>query len=116
MGNGSGTTTVVTPAQRGNLPQTPLGNLEGVTNTVLWTDGTSMTGVLTVAGGHRLGHHRHRRHLHHMWVLDGEAVITGERVGPGTFVHVPTGVDHDIDATETGGVTVYYSYVLLDQA
>ena len=115
MAKGSDHATVVTPARMRDLPRTPLGNLEGVTNSVLWTDGTSMTGVLTVAGGQRLGHHEHRRHLHHMWVVDGEAVIAGERVGPGTFVHVPVGVGHDIDATDTGGVTVYYSYVLLDR-
>jgi quercetin dioxygenase-like cupin family protein len=115
MGTQSDRATVVTPEGRRHLPQAPLGTIDGVMNTVLWTDGTSMTGVLDVAAGHRLGEHRHRRHLHHMWVLAGEAVIAGDRVGPGTFVHIPPGVDHDIDATDSGGVSVYYSYVLLDR-
>lgn len=88
----------------------PLGNMEGVSNTLLWTDGTSSTGVLTIAAGRRLGDHTHRTHQHDLWVLDGSAEIAGRLLDAGSYVHVPRGVEHDIDATHTAGVSVYYSY------
>lgn len=103
---------VVSPDQIAALPTTQLGTTSGVENTVLWTDGTSTTGLLSVAAGTRLGRHSHRTHHHHMWVLDGEAVIAERSVGPGTYIHIPPQLEHDIDASETNGVTVYYSYVL----
>jgi mannose-6-phosphate isomerase-like protein (cupin superfamily) len=104
---------VMTPEQIAALPRVPLGDLAGVENTVLWTDGTSVTGMLSVRAGHQLGRHTHRTHLHHMWVVDGEATIADRRVGPGAYITVPPGVEHDIDATTTDGVTVYYSYTQL---
>lgn len=88
-----------------------LGNLEGVTHRVLWSNGTSMAGVMTVAAGHRLGAHTHRVNHHHVWVLDGRAELLGTEVGPGTYVHVPAGVEHDLDATGTDGCTFFYLYL-----
>jgi quercetin dioxygenase-like cupin family protein len=32
-------------------------------------------------------------------------------VTAGAYVHIPAGVDHDIDATETDGCTLYYLYL-----
>lgn len=104
--------TVMSADEIAVLPRKPLGDVAGVENAVLWTDGASMTGILKVEAGARLGRHTHRTNLHHMWVLDGSAVIADRQVGPGSYVQVPPGVEHDIDATATGGVTVYYSYVL----
>jgi quercetin dioxygenase-like cupin family protein len=83
----------------------------GVTHRVLWRNDTSMAGVLTVAAGHRLGAHAHRVNHHHMWVIDGHATVLDADVGPGSYVHVPSGVVHDIDATTTGGCTVFYLYL-----
>lgn len=83
----------------------------GVTHRVLWHDATSMAGVLTVAGGHRLGAHAHRVNHHHMWVVDGRASVLGSDLGPGSYVHIPSGVEHDIDATTSDGCTVFYLYV-----
>ena len=91
-------------------PVEPLGRLPGVTHRVLWHEGESMAGVLTVEGGHRLGAHTHRANRHHMWVLEGRALILGTEVGPGAYVHIPCGVEHDIDATATEGCTVFYVY------
>jgi quercetin dioxygenase-like cupin family protein len=93
------------------LPETPLGHLEGITNRTLWRDATSMAGVLTVHAGHQLGAHTHRVNHHHFWVLEGEAEVLGSIVRPGSYVHVPAGVEHDIDARETGGCTVFYLYL-----
>ena len=39
------------------------------------------------------------------------AVVLGTELGPGGYVHVPDGVEHDIDATGSDGCTVYYLYL-----
>jgi hypothetical protein len=93
------------------LPDEPLGTLPGVTHRVLWHDDTSMAGVLTVHAGHRLGTHAHRLNHHHLWVLGGRATICGRELGPGGYVHVPARLDHDIDASDTDGCTVFYLYL-----
>lgn len=102
---------VMPPAAIAALRSAPIGPLGGTANKVLWTDGTSIAGVLTVEAGQHLGAHAHRASHHHMWILDGEAVILGEELGPGSYVHIPSGVDHDIDARDTDGCTVFYLYL-----
>ncbi len=92
------------------LPVEPLGKLRGVTHRVLWQDGTSMAGVLAIGPGHRLGRHTHRANRHHIWVLEGRARILGSELGAGSYVHIPCGIEHDIDATATEGCTVFYVY------
>jgi hypothetical protein len=92
------------------LPLEPLGHLPDVGHRIVWQDGTSMAGVMRVGAGRRLGKHAHRVNHHHIWVIDGSAVILGETLGPGSYVHVPSGVDHDVDATGTDGCTVFYLY------
>jgi quercetin dioxygenase-like cupin family protein len=103
--------TVLTSDAVEALPVEPLGTLEGVSHRVLWRDDTSMAGVLTVEAGHRLGRHRHRVNHHHLWVLEGRATILDTELGPGAYAHIPSGVDHDIDATTTDGCTVFYLYL-----
>ncbi|HZQ58766.1 MAG TPA: hypothetical protein VFA84_12045 [Acidimicrobiales bacterium] len=93
-----------------SIANQPLGRLPGVTHRVLWSDATSMAGVLAVEAGRHLGAHVHRANHHHMWVLTGRAVILGAEVGAGSYVHIPSGVEHDIDATATEGCTVFYVY------
>ena len=88
-----------------------LGSIVGVKHRVVWRTERSMAGVMTVEAGHQLGMHRHRVNQHHMWVLDGHAKILGVEVGPGSYAHVPSGADHDIDASETEGCTVFYLYL-----
>ena len=107
----SPTGTVLTPEAVRALPVERLGSLEGVTHRVLWRTDESMAGVMTIEGGHRLGAHAHRENHHHMWILDGAAIILGTAVTPGAYVHLPAGVDHDNDATATDGCTLYYLYL-----
>lgn len=93
------------------LPEVDLEGVPHVHHRILWRDETSMAGVLRVPAGFQLGAHTHRANHHHFWVLDGSAVVLGEEVGTGSYVHVPAGVEHDIDARETAGCTVYYLYL-----
>ena len=104
-------TNVLTSQAIAAAPAVPLGPHVGVTHRTLWTDGTSMAGVLTVEAGRRLGTHDHRVNHHHMWVLEGSAVVLGETIGPGSYVHIPAHVVHDIDATATEGCTMFYLYL-----
>jgi hypothetical protein len=46
-----------------------------------------------------------------MWVLEGHAEIVESDVGPGSYLHIPAGVPHDLDATLTEGCTVFYLYL-----
>jgi len=102
---------VLTPDAIAALPLEPLGRLEGVSHRVLWHNDNSMAGVLTVEAGHHLGDHAHRENHHHMWVLAGRANILGSELGPGSYVHIPSRVHHDIDASATEGCTVFYLYL-----
>jgi quercetin dioxygenase-like cupin family protein len=102
---------VLSPDAIAALPVEGLGSIQGVTHRVLWRTDTSMAGVMTVEAGHHLGAHAHRVNHHHMWVLDGKATILGSELGPGSYVHIPQGVEHDIDATTTDGCTVFYLYL-----
>jgi quercetin dioxygenase-like cupin family protein len=103
--------TVLTPDEIDALTFGPLGPMEGVVHKVLWSDGTSMAGVLRVDGGHHLGAHTHRVNHHHIWVLDGRATMLGTDLSAGSYSHIPSGVEHDIDATATEGCTVFYLYI-----
>lgn len=102
--------TILTPEAVAVLPLEPLGPISGAMHRVLWRDGDSMAGVLTIEAGHRLGTHTHRTNHHHIWVLHGAARILGTELHAGSYVHVPSGVEHDIDASDTGGCTVFYLY------
>ena len=66
--------------------------------------------MLVIFAGHHLGPHTHRTNHHHLWVLDGRATVLDTELGPWSFVHVPSGVEHDIDATATEGCAVFYLY------
>ncbi|MGH9085188.1 MAG: cupin domain-containing protein [Acidimicrobiales bacterium] len=103
--------TVLTPEAIGAIPTSPLGAHGGVTHRVLWRNDTSMAGVLTVEAGHRLGSHAHRVNHHHIWVLEGRARVLGSELGPGSYVHIPSGVEHDIESSTSEGCTVFYLYL-----
>ena len=101
----------LTPVEIADLPLEPLGPHAGVTHRVLWRNDTSMAGVLNVESGCHLGQHVHRVNHHHMWVLEGRASILGCELEPGSYVHIPSGVEHDIEARTTEGCTVFYLYL-----
>ena len=94
-----------------SIPPVPLGVGEGVVHRILWQNENSMAGVLTVPAGRSLGLHTHRTNHHHIWVIEGQAAILGSVLGPGSYAHVPHGVEHDIDASATDGCTLLYFYL-----
>lgn len=103
--------TVLDATAIAQLTSDPFGPHPGAaTNTVLWRNGSSMAGLLTIAGGERLGAHAHQRNHHHMWVVGGAAVVADALLEAGGYAHIPAGLEHDIDATSTDGCTVFYIY------
>jgi len=93
------------------IPPVQLGPSPGVTHRVLWCNEHATAGVLTVQAGARLGVHVHGATDHHLWVLQGHATILGRRLGPGSYAYEPSHVQHDIDASDTDGCTVFYLYL-----
>jgi quercetin dioxygenase-like cupin family protein len=102
---------VLTAEAIATLPVERLGSIAGVSHRVVWRSGNSMAGVMTVQAGYRLGTHSHRANDHHLWVLRGHVRLLDIDAGPGSYAHVPSGVDHDLDTTETEGCTVFYLYL-----
>ncbi len=102
---------VLTAPAVAELPSVPLGPQVGVSQRVLWQTEASMAGILTIDAGCQLGKHTHRTNHHHIWVLSGRAVILGTECGEGSYAHIPSGVEHDIDASATEGCTVFYLYL-----
>lgn len=94
------------------LPSLPLEGFEGVTYKLLWQSGKSVAGIMRVPAGREIGSHVHQRSHHHIWVQEGSAEMVGRRVGPGSYVHVPAGVEHGITGVEAPeGLTVLYLYL-----
>lgn len=103
--------TLVTSAATDALAWHPVEPYDGVDYKLLWRSGKSVAGLMRVAPGGAVTPHSHVRSHHHMWVIDGTAEMLGERVGPGTYVHVPARVEHGIRAVGERGCTVLYLYL-----
>ena len=98
-----------------DLPVAPIGELQGVERKILWRGEDSEAGILVVFPGHQLAHahtsieppppvgaRRSRHDPRH-------------QVGSGSFIHVPSGVEHNIDARRTNGCAVFYVYAPSDR-
>lgn len=95
-------------------PWHDLDGFENVSYKLLWRSGKSVAGIMRIAPDGRVDPHVHQRSHHHMWVLDGSAELLGQRVGKGSYLHVPAGVEHGITAPGPGGCTVLYLYLRED--
>jgi mannose-6-phosphate isomerase-like protein (cupin superfamily) len=103
--------TLVTSAAAAERAWHPLEPFEGVDYKLLWRSGKSVAGLMRVAPGGSVSLHAHVRAHHHMWVIDGSANMLGDRVGPGTYLHIPAGVEHGIHGVGEEGCTVLYLYL-----
>lgn len=105
------TPTIVDHAGVEQLPWEPLEGSDGVLYKLIWRSGKSVTGLMHVPAGREMSTHTHRRSEHHVWVLWGSAEMMGHRVGPGSYVHVPPGVEHGIGGVGPEGCTVLYMFL-----
>lgn len=105
------TPVIMTPDAIRSLPAIAMPGAAGVTYRVVWEDGAAMGGIMSLEAGAHLGKHTHRTNEHHVWVIEGSARILGSLLGPGSYVHIPSGTAHDIDASSTSGCTLFYLYL-----
>jgi quercetin dioxygenase-like cupin family protein len=88
-----------------------LPGMESTLSKLLWRSGDSVAGVMYVKPGAPMTLHRHRNAHHHAWVVEGTCTILGRTLGPGSYAHIPPGVDHDVVATGPEGATIFYLFI-----
>jgi quercetin dioxygenase-like cupin family protein len=98
-----------TVEQQAWQPLAPVGR--GVSHKVLWQSGDSIAGVMRLEVDGRVDEHVHRRAHHHLWVLEGMIEVLGQRLGPGSYVHIPAGVTHGMVNQGTGPAVFHYLYL-----
>jgi uncharacterized RmlC-like cupin family protein len=101
--------TLLTAEEVARLPRRQV--QPGVSTATLWSHGSSHAGVLWLSPGAQLGAHTHRRHAHHVWIVEGTVDCLGRDLSNGAYVHVPPGLEHDLVASSPAGATVFYLYV-----
>jgi mannose-6-phosphate isomerase-like protein (cupin superfamily) len=104
-------TVLAGPATIERLPWEPLPGFEHVTQKLLWRSGRSQCGIMRIPPGDGMSPHAHQRAHHHVWVLEGSAVLLGARVVPGTYVHIPATVEHGFSDAGPRGCTMLYLYL-----
>jgi mannose-6-phosphate isomerase-like protein (cupin superfamily) len=93
------------------LPDKRLPGMESTPSKLLWRSGDSVAGLMYVEPGTRVTLHRHRYANHHAWVVEGTCTMLGRTLGPGSYAHIPPGVDHDVVAAGPDGATIFYLFV-----
>ena len=94
----------------GRLPAKRLPGMESAPSKLLWRSGDSVAGVMVVEPGSALSVHRHSEAHHHVWVVDGACTIRGRTMGPGSYAHIPAGVEHEVLAGPDG-VRIFYLFI-----
>lgn len=96
------------------VPLEPVEGLAGVRQRVLWRSGESVAGELELDPGQHVEAHVHHHAHHHEWVVAGTIRVLGRDLGPGSYVHVPAGVDHDMVVVGDAHVRLFYVYLVAD--
>jgi hypothetical protein len=101
-------TRLIEAARIGQLPRHEISS--GVIYVQLWSDGRSYAGKMWIGPDAQLATHTHRRHAHHVWVLDGVVTALGRRLPAGSYAYVPPTQPHDL-AAGPDGATVFYLHL-----
>jgi hypothetical protein len=94
---------VMRPADIDAVPTQPVPGCPGVTVTELWRSGDLHDTLIAYRPGAATPGCPHTGADHHIWVVRGSALIAGQRIGAGSYVHVPPGVSHPILAADPQG-------------
>jgi mannose-6-phosphate isomerase-like protein (cupin superfamily) len=83
----------------------------GVTFAILWREGHDAAGMMWVDADAEVPEHVHEDVAHHIWIVEGRARTEQRTLGPGSYLHVPPGVPHQLHGLAPGGFTMFYLYL-----
>jgi uncharacterized RmlC-like cupin family protein len=84
------------------LAWVPVTGCAGVRAKELWRRGDFVDTLIDYAPGASTPGLHHVGADHHIWLVAGAATVAGQRLTAGSYVHVPPGVAHPIEAAEAG--------------
>lgn len=93
------------------LSRRPVGESEGVTQAILWGHEHSYAGVMWVEPGASIPEHVHSQHVHHLWVIEGQAEVLGRVLDERSYWFIPQGRPHALRGVSPTGCTLFYLYV-----
>ena len=99
----STTLLTLTSADLDRLPWRDISGCPGVRAKELWHAGGSVDALINYTPGATTPGHPHPNADHHIWVTEGQAWIAGERLPTGSYVYVPPGTAHPIEADRYTG-------------
>jgi hypothetical protein len=91
------------PAEIDALMARPVPGCAGVTVKELWRSGDLHDALIIYRAGTATPGCPHPGADHHIWLIRGTALIDGQRVEAGSYVHVPSGAFHPILAIDPAG-------------
>lgn len=80
----------------------------GVVDRVLTEHAGEIAGILRIPRGTSIPMHEHAHMSHHVWVVDGTAVVDGRMMPSGSYWFVAAGHVHAIDGAAPDGCTLFY--------
>lgn len=95
---------VLDAAQIEAMPWEPVEHCPGVSMKVLWRFDDYVNALLRAEPGAAVAGRPHLAAHHHVWVVSGEASIGDRRLTAGSYLHVPPGVAHQLEAGPAGCV------------
>ena len=94
------------PTDIDRLPWRPVAGCSGAYQKVLWQLGGFTEALIRFAPGACTEGRPLLAAHEHIWVLSGAATIAGRRLGAGSYLHVPPGVAHRVEAVGAEGCTL----------
>lgn len=88
----------------------PFRGMPNVAIRELWRTDQGVAGLLRFeAGAHEVPHEHHVGH-HHLWLIEGAARMGTRVLRPGSYIHVPARVRHEVAAEGPDGCTFFFVY------
>ena len=88
----------LSPADVDRLPWREIRGCPGVKAKELWHAGGGVDALITYWPGATTPGHPHPSADHHIWITEGQAWIAGQLMTSGSYVYVPPGTAHPIEA------------------
>jgi quercetin dioxygenase-like cupin family protein len=103
--------TLVSPEDFAHRPSQPVPGCDGVSSTVLWRDAGGVAALIVYQPLAHTPGPPHARAAQHIWVASGQALIDGQWLPAGSYVHVPAGAVHPIAAGGADGCVLLQVHI-----